>query len=413
MDLAFISLLVPDELSEQVSHMEKIPMERVSSFIQAELIKGLMKCGNQVSVFNRLHIGSFPHQYKKLIIKKYNFSISTNEKCKGIGFINSEIFTRFFFFCFLGSSLKSWASQSSKAPKAVLCYALTNYNLDVIKHVKKFDPTIKTSIIIPDLPEYMSFPSGRFTHDFLRRIYLSTISTKLRKTLPYIDRFFLFSEPMADYFDCRNRFTIIEGVSKEDIIKNIVISQSDDPSNRVLYYAGVLSEEYGIMNLIDAFEMIDNPQYELILCGRGSAVQYVKDAAKRDPRIHYLGTVQYAKALSLMNSVDIVINPRIGYKYDFTKYSFPSKNMDTMSYGKPLIGYRLEGIPSEYDDYIIYVNGQGPIALKDAIVGACSLSKEELKAFGNNARTFVLKNKNGYAQATKIHQALNGAEDEK
>ena len=68
MNIAFISLMVPDHLKQFVNEYEITPMEEVSSFIQAELIKGLAKNGSQISVFNKLHIREYPKGFKKIFI---------------------------------------------------------------------------------------------------------------------------------------------------------------------------------------------------------------------------------------------------------------------------------------------------------------------------------------------------------
>ena len=105
--------------------------------------------------------------------------------------------------------------------------------------------------------------------------------------------------------------------------------------------------------------------------------------------------------MALQKNAVVLINPRQNNE-EFTKYSFPSKNLEYLSSGVPLIAYKLDGIPNEYDDYIIYPENDSVYSLSDTITNICNLTKEERKAIGLKAKKFVLENKNNKVQAKKI-----------
>ena len=52
---------------------------------------------------------------------------------------------------------------------------------------------------------------------------------------------------------------------------------------------GGLQEEYGIKELIDGFNMVQNQEIELRLYGQGNAIEYIKKAAQKNDRIKYCG----------------------------------------------------------------------------------------------------------------------------
>jgi glycosyltransferase involved in cell wall biosynthesis len=105
--------------------------------------------------------------------------------------------------------------------------------------------------------------------------------------------------------------------------------------------------------------------------------------------------------LAIQNNATILVNPRQNNE-EFTRYSFPSKNMEYLSSGKPVLAYKLDGIPEEYDNYMFYVIDDSIEALTRKIVEVCSYNQEYLTSFGAAAKGWVLKEKNCVVQTKKI-----------
>ena len=101
----------------------------------------------------------------------------------------------------------------------------------------------------------------------------------------------------------------------------------------------------------------------------------------------------------------MLVNPRMNNE-EFTKYSFPSKNLEYLASGVPLIAYKLDGIPDEYDKYINYVPDNDSQSLANMICKICELPVSERNKQGSQARQFVTENKNAVAQTQKIAELL-------
>ena len=67
--------------------------------------------------------------------------------------------------------------------------------------------------------------------------------------------------------------------------------------------------------------------------------------------------------------------------------------MEYLASGRPVIGYQLDGIPAEYDEYIQYVEDNSVEALKKKLFEVCSLPKESRDALGEKSRNFILSQK--------------------
>ena len=144
-----------------------------------------------------------------------------------------------------------------------------------------------------------------------------------------------------------------------------------------------------------------NDNIELWLFGDGSAVNEIISNSQKDHRIKYFGSVTRQEVLMYEKQAILLVNPR-STKEQFTKYSFPSKTIEYMASGTPLLTTRLEGIPSEYFDHSFSIEDNTVCQIKDALVSILNLSDEELKQKGKIAQQFVRENKNAKAQSERI-----------
>ena len=128
--------------------------------------------------------------------------------------------------------------------------------------------------------------------------------------------------------------------------------------------------------------------------------------AEKDSRIVFKGQLPHSEIIDLQKNATVLINPRKNTE-EFTKYSFPSKNLEYLASGTPVVAYKLDGIPTEYSEHIQYVLDDSVEALKNAIEHICELPFEERCEIGVNARNFVLNQKNAKMQTKKIIDALS------
>ena len=155
------------------------------------------------------------------------------------------------------------------------------------------------------------------------------------------------------------------------------------------------------MHLVDAFEGITDPNYRLILCGKGDAEEQILQIAQRDPRIIYKGQLQHDEILRLQAESTVLVNPRQNNE-EYTKYSFPSKIMEYLSSGTPVIAYKLDGMPDEYDDYIHYVLDSSEETLTNTLIRVCNMRQDELDDTGRKAQNFVWIEKSAKMQVYKV-----------
>ena len=69
--------------------------------------------------------------------------------------------------------------------------------------------------------------------------------------------------------------------------------------------------------------------------------------------------------------------------------------------GKPVIAYKLPGIPDEYDDYLLYIECKEN-GLADCIKKYGNTDIKELEIIGKKNQLFAEQNKNYIVQTAKI-----------
>ena len=124
-----------------------------------------------------------------------------------------------------------------------------------------------------------------------------------------------------------------------------------------------------------------------------------------DSRIKYFGNRPNDEILDYEKRAKLLVNPRFS-NFEFTKYSFPSKLMEYMVSGTPVLTTKLPGIPEEYHDKMYFIEEESEEGLKESILNCISKSQEELNLFGNNAKYYVLSVKNNIIQIKNLNKRL-------
>ena len=166
-----------------------------------------------------------------------------------------------------------------------------------------------------------------------------------------------------------------------------------------------MQKKYGVEVLLEAIKFIDEPNAEFVFYGDGDGAEDVIKAAETDKRIKWIKFIELERLHEEQQKATVLINPRQNNE-EFTKYSFPSKNLEYMLSGRPTICYMLDGMPEEYREYLVIPENNSAKALAESIESVFDKTKEEQQAIGNKARSFVLNNKNYLIQTQKIIDLL-------
>ena len=214
------------------------------------------------------------------------------------------------------------------------------------------------------------------------------------------DNFVLLTEFMADSIEVGKRpYTIVECISDSAQPK----AKVSDGSKSVCLYTGTVDKAFGIVDLAEAFREI--PNAELWICGGGNAAQRLSEIATESNNVKYFGFLPQDKVADLRDQCDFLINPRRPTG-TFTKYSFPSKTAEYMASGKPVIMYKLEGVPDEYDACLNYMTTDTPEGIAAELRKIFDIPYTAHLEKASAARQFIQETKSPKSQASKILELI-------
>lgn len=384
--MIFLSCLFERTKEKELQSLTNLGMSNAGNTFQWALIDGLN--GNMdvpVSIYNALPVGTFPCQFKKLFLRTSSWSYQGSQNVE-IGCINLPFIKQFMRF------LKAKQLILKMKDKQILLYSTY---LPFLQAVQKLDSSYHVTLVVADLPEYYDLVETSYLHKWFRKQNNRKILTALKR----VDDFVLLTEQMKTPLAVGERpYVVVEGICG--------VGSEETPllvnDKKVIFYAGTLHYQYGIKTLLKAFSLIDDPAYELWICGAGEAEKEIRSCAKQDLRIHFYGYVEKAESLRLQKLATVLVNPRTN-EGEYTKYSFPSKTIEYMSSGIPVVMYKLDGIPPDYDPYLYYVGEDTSAqALCTRLKEVCELPDQVRLKFGEAARDFVRQEKGCLVQAKKI-----------
>ncbi len=217
--------------------------------------------------------------------------------------------------------------------------------------------------------------------------------------------YILLTEAMNGYLNKKGKpYVILEGHADITMAEKEPSLDKKLPQ-RTCFYAGGVSKRYGLGNLVDGFRMADLPGVQLHIYGPGDYVPELEAIAREDPRIFYGGMLLSSQIVDKELEATLLVNPRPTDE-EYVKYSFPSKTMEYMASGTPVLTTVLPGMPLEYHPYVYLLPDETPAGIAQQLRKVLSQSDEELFQKGQQAREFVLKRKNNVIQAQKILEML-------
>ena len=183
----------------------------------------------------------------------------------------------------------------------------------------------------------------------------------IKRLLTSIDSFVLYTEFMAQFLRIPDhKWMLMEGsLSVEEIPSKLPIHNR---TKTTVMYSGALDKKTGILEFLQAIGFIRDEKYEFWFTGSGNALQEIILASKRDARIKYLGFLPTRKdLLKKQQQATMLINMRLP-SAQRSEYSFPSKLLEFMISGRPVLSPKLGGVPDEYYKYLVEIPSTTPVS---------------------------------------------------
>ena len=398
-----LSFLIPDQEMEREFVYDGFPSIQTQNF-NWSLVKAI-ESGDELKFFyiSTRAISDYPMNPSKVIHKKkWVEKISNSQEIEifEIPFLNRgilKILTRFissFYYSF-----QFFIGNKNK--KGIIVYSvhvpfmLTGF---LVSKIFKID-----LISVWTDPPSVPYEHDNFLKRSLRKIEYK-ISTFLMKQST---KLIVLTKHLAEDFSKGTPYIVIEGILDEKKIRELV-AQSDYKDNSSeekikIIYTGSVEEKYGIGKIVEAIQMLNSEKVQLDIYGKGNFVKKIQKNKYKN--VFYKGFLPYKEILKIQNNADFLINARSNND-EYVKYSFPSKTMEYLASGTPVISTMLPGIPDNYKNHLIEIKNSSPIEIKKTVECALKLDIKKRNEIAKNAKEFIYK-KNISTQGEKILKFIN------
>ena len=254
--------------------------------------------------------------------------------------------------------------------------------------------------IVTDVPGHSS-GARRKTLSFVNRQISKYGSKIVARSLEKYDGYLLLTEAMNAIVNPKNKpYIVIEGhcdskmAQRENTLEN-------KQYPKTIMYAGGIHKEFGIQRLVNAFVAADIPGWECHIYGDGNYQKELTELAKSHRNVNYFGSQPNSLVVENQLKATLLVNPRLT-DADYVKYSFPSKTLECMVSGTPLLTTNLPGMPESYHEYVYLVGEETENGFQTVLQKVLALDGQTLHEKGLKAKQYALEEKNNLTQAKKF-----------
>lgn len=240
----------------------------------------------------------------------------------------------------------------------------------------------------------------------------ATLSRRLdyllqRWIIPHCSGLVVVSEAIIRDFAPGARFIRINGGIGSEVLKQLSkrMQKRTDDDMFTIVTAGSLDKANGIREILDAFTLLPGGQFRLLIAGAGPLEEEVRRATQLNDRIRYYGLVDHEKVLDLYDQADVLINMRLT-KTLKTEYFFPSKLIEYLASGIPVITTCTDQVEKEFAEVAFLLRDESPQGLAKLIISLSRMTPEERKRKGREAHEYIIREYSWEAQGRRIANFL-------
>ncbi|MFF3866445.1 glycosyltransferase [Micromonospora sp. NPDC001898] len=232
----------------------------------------------------------------------------------------------------------------------------------------------------------------------LRSVDVALVRAALRRCAGVV----ALTGPLAEDFAPGRPRLVLEGICAPPVAVRPRVAVA---ATRQIVYAGGLSRAYGVDRLVEAFRGLPGPDLRLCVFGRGELEGWLHEQAALDPRVVPPRLLDRGDLAGWLAGAAVLVNPRPVDQH-FVPYSFPSKLIEYLSAGVPVVTTRLPGIPADYDPHLVYADDDSAAGLRNSIRRVLELPPATAAALGAAGRSFVAETRNPVAQGRRLRAFL-------
>lgn len=411
MSVIFLGSFYPRKILETVTDDTYGKVGFSNHNFEMSVIKGLIKHEDiNLRILTSPEVFSYPYNNKTFYTKAEKYFID-GILVKSISFTNLAVLNKIWKTISVFISLMDLI-QSFDNKKIYVLLNTPNLFLEISLFLCSLisKKEINKTLIVPDVPDQLLLMNQG---SLIKKYILSLLNKFTMKLASAFDNYVLLTDSMKDYFKKDINYIVMEGILDIGNVETTDYRYIEDyggNSPSIILYTGTLRQIFGVMNLLEAFEIGKFTNTELWICGSGEAENDVRKCAQRNSRIKYLGLLNINEVRELQKRATILVNPRTSMG-EYTKYSFPSKTLEYLLTGKAVVMNKLPGIPEEYFNYVFCPKDETVHSLVDTLTEILAMNRKVLYKQACQGRDFILKSKNSVVQTRRILDLMRNSEN--
>lgn len=393
MQVTVLGFTVPDELLARELADDPRPAAQTHAFAHA-LRSALVSAGYRVSLLSAVPASPYPGS-RNALFRSASFTIGETPG-QLLGYLNLRLLrhpSRFAQCLRIGlARLRRWQTQ------VLIVHGVHTPFLWFGVLWRRISGGVLLAVLTD--PPGVSLPGESRMVKLARRLDVRLTRGALRQADGVVA---LTTDLAADYAPGRPAL-VFEGFATMGPVERRDVTGGLPRPPRVVY-AGGLSREYGVDRLVEAV-LARSDALELEVLGRGELDEWVAQRAAADPRLRGPRFVDRDGVRAAYADADLLVQPRPADQ-DFVRHSFPSKLLEYIGAGVPVLSTRLAGIPDEYDDLLHWIEDDSPAGISAAIDSVLAMPEQERRERAARAAEFVAQTRSAAAQGRRIRAFLD------
>lgn len=394
-NVVFLGFTIPEELAHD--YFRKDPNPAIQTHKFAWSFARSLATHNQVILISSVPIQNYP-LVDKLFIQGGSFK---DQDFNGyfIPFINILVL-KHFFRLFFGFFILLYVCVFKK-PEVIFVHGVHTPYLILANFFKLFG--FKSAIILTD-PAGVELDTDSFLSKFLKKIDKSIIDFFINNA----DILISLAPKLVENYDKKIIKLNFPGILNKSFNEGILANHLEKENNQTfrIVYAGGLHEIYGIKKLVNAILTLPpDVSIKMLFLGKGDQLEYIKQSSKVDSRVEYGGFLSNEELIPELLKADLLINPR-PTSLEFSGLSFPSKLIEYLATGIPVLTTRIASIPPCYEEFFYYIDDESESGIQQAIVRVIATDPVERKLVASNAQKFIQQEASEVAVGEKINYMI-------
>lgn len=244
-------------------------------------------------------------------------------------------------------------------------------------------------------------PGESVADNWLRRLEFDS----QKRIIPKVDGLLVANKAIVEDFAQGRTSMLIDGGVPEHFLRKFEQSSVREPRPFHVVFAGRLCPLKGIDLLLDAIAKADDPDIRFTITGTGPWHDQVKKAAMHDPRLTYTGLIPRRDLLEVYKDADLVLNLQRTDNQTH-RYVFPSKVVECLATGVPLLTTRTGHAESEFGPFTILLEDETPDGLASKIKEIMAWPESGRREIGQRAQAYIREHRTWESTIVRLEAYL-------